>query len=256
MINDMKFACDNCDHCALCCKGLDIELSKEDIRSLATLGYRLGDFLETRPLPIMKTAGKERECIFLDDDNMCALEKRHGHAAKPHTCRHYPKIKPEVTKEKDYFFFEYAGKTFPRDMLVKMLEKLEDAGENELFEVLLFRLEKLRKQKGRYIDFFNYDTSKRHSELSKAFARRRIKKLARRKVRKEDAEEFSRVEKRQKFNKIRFIETLQKKIHEGEAINPNTPDMLLAYLFAIKHSEPRDAKALAEYFFEWNAKRF
>jgi len=251
-----RFGCEKCDHCALCCKGWDIELSKEDIRSMVTLGYRLGDFLETKPQPRMRTVGRERNCIFLDEDSMCALEKRHGHAAKPHTCRHYPGITPEKLNEKDFFFYEYGGKTFSRDVLVKMLERLKGAGEDELFEVLLFQLERLKKQKGRYIDVFNYDDRRRHSELSKAFARRRLKKLARGKVRREDAEEFLRIEERSKFDPKRFVENLQKGIKEGKTLNPNLSDMLLAYLFAIKNAKPRDAKALAEYFFEWNAKRF
>jgi len=252
----VKSGCENCDNCALCCKGWDIELSKEDIRSLAALGYILGDFLETKPQPRMKAVGKERDCIFLDKESRCVLEKRHGHSAKPHTCRHYPRMNAERIKEKDYYFYEYAGRTLSRDVLVKMLERLKNAGEDELFEVLLFQLEKLRKHRGSYIDAFNYDDRRRHSELSKAFAARRLKKLARSRVRGDDTVDFGKIAMRRKFDTARFIETLQEKLRKGEGINPNLPDMLLAYLFAIKNAEPRDAKALAAYFFEWNAKRF
>lgn len=252
----MKFGCETCNHCALCCKGWDIELTKEDIRSLAGLGYKLGDFLEIRASPIMKTVGKERNCIFLDRENMCVLEKKHGHEAKPHTCKQYPKIKLQSLTEKDYFFYEYGGKTFPRDFFVRMLDRLKDTSAKELFNVLLFRLEKLRKQKAKYIDSFNYNDNRRHSELSKALARRRIKKLASVKFKKDDKEEFGRIEKTKKINVKKLIEGVQKKIPQSDALNPNLPEMLLAYLLVLQKSEPKDAKRLAEYFFEWNSKRF
>jgi Fe-S-cluster containining protein len=252
----MNFGCDNCTHCGACCTGLDIELSKEDIRLLVTLGYKLDDFLETNPVPMMKTSPGKMRCIFLDNKNFCAIHARHGHAAKPHTCRHYPRITPETLAKKDYHFFRYGGKTLSRDVLANMLDSLKSAGESELFDVLLFRLEKLRKQSGKYIDVFNYNDRKRHSELSKAFARRRIKKLAAAKVKKDDIAEFGNIERRKKFDTGRFVETLRRRISEGAGHNHNLPEMLLAYLYAIKHAEPRDAKAMAEYFFQWNEKRF
>jgi Fe-S-cluster containining protein len=259
---ERRFGCETCDHCALCCKGWDIELTKEDIRSLAGLGYRLGDFLEIRSTgrslgpPIMRTAGKERNCIFLDGENMCVLEKRHGHDAKPHTCKLYPKIRPEALAEKDYFFYEYGGKTFPRDFFAKMLDRVKDTSEKELFSVLLYRLEKLRKQKAKYIDHFNYNDNRRHSELKKAFSRRRVRKLSRAKFRKDDVEGFGGIKGRKNFNVRVFVETLQKGIPRSDAINPNLPEMLLAYLLFVQKSEPKDAKAMAEHFFAWNGKRF
>jgi hypothetical protein len=204
----------------------------------------------------MKTNGNERNCIFLDGENMCVIEKRHGHDAKPHTCKLYPKIRPEALAGKDYFFYEYGGKTFPRDFFAGMLDKIKDTSEKELFSVLLYRLEKLRKQKAKYIDHFNYNDNRRHSELRKAFSRRRVRKLSRTKMRGEDAEEFGRIKKRKKLNVGRFVENLQKGIPRSDALNPNLPEMLLAYLLFVQKSEPKDAKALAEHFFAWNAKRF
>lgn len=252
----MKYGCDNCDHCAICCKGWDIELSKEDIMAIASLGYELKYFLNVKPLPRMKVVGKEKNCIFLDSENMCVLEKSHGHSAKPHTCRHYPKITPEKLKEKDYFFFGYGGKTFSRDVFAHVLGTLDDVAPSDLFNVLLFRLEKLRKHRAKYIDIFNYDERRRHSDLSKALARSRIRKLTRSRFGKEDAEEFSGIKTAKKFNVARFIDHLKKGVCKECSLNPNLPDMLLAYLLVLKKEQPKDAKEAADYFFEWNAKRF
>jgi Fe-S-cluster containining protein len=253
---DRRFGCETCNHCAICCRGWDIELTKEDIRTLAGLGYRLGDFLEIKASPIIKTVGRQRNCTFLDGGNMCVLEKRHGHAAKPHTCRLYPKISSEALARNDYFFYEYGGKTLSRDMLSGILGTLADVHPEDLFNALLFRLEKMRKQKAKYVDVFNYDARRRHSDLSKALARSRIRKLARRKMRGEDLEALRGIETRTSFEVGKFLAALQKRLGGSDAINPNLPEMLLAYLLVLRREQPREAKKLAEYFFEWNAKRF
>ncbi|MFH1236931.1 MAG: YkgJ family cysteine cluster protein [Candidatus Aenigmatarchaeota archaeon] len=255
----MNYGCgsrDRCTNCGACCTGLDIELSKEDIRSLVSLGYKLDDFLETRHVPILKTSPGKRRCIFLDRKNLCVIHSRHGHAAKPHTCRHYPKITSETLGQRDYRFFKYGGKTLSRDVLANILASMKNVHESELFKSLLFRLEKLRKQKASYIDTFNYNDNKHHSELRKAFARRSAIKLARAKVRSDDIAEFSAVQKRKNFDSAAFIGELRSMLLKGEGRNHNLPEMLLAYFYAIKDAEPRDAKSLAKHFFEWNAKRF
>ncbi|MCX6817648.1 MAG: YkgJ family cysteine cluster protein [Candidatus Aenigmarchaeota archaeon] len=252
----MNYGCDNCTNCGACCTGLDIELSKEDIRSLVSLGYKLEDFLETEPVPMLKTSPGKRRCIFLDNKNFCAIHGRHGHAAKPHTCRHYPKMTQEALSQRDYRFFKYGGKTLSRDVLANILASMKDVHESELFKSLLFRLEKLRKQKASYIDTFNYDDNRRHSELRKTFARRRAIKLAKAKVRSDDIAEFAAITKRRSFDSSGFTGELRARLMKGEGHNHNLPEMLLAYLYAIKKAEPRDAKAAAKYFFEWNAKRF
>lgn len=252
----MNYGCDNCTNCGACCTGLDIELSKEDIRSLVSLGYKLGDFLETKHVPILKTSPGKRRCVFLDSKNLCVIHKRHGHAAKPHTCIHYPRITPEALSQRDYIFFKYGGKTLSRDVLDGILASMKDTHESELFEALLFRLEKLRKQNASYIDTFNYDDNRHHSELRKAFARRRAVKLAKAKVRSDDIAEFAAIAKRRNFDSSGFISELRESLLKGEGRNHNLPEMMLAYLYAIKNAEPRDARSLAKHFFEWNAKRF
>jgi Fe-S-cluster containining protein len=254
--NKMKFGCDNCDHCAVCCKGWDIDLSTEDIRTLAGLGYDPKDFLDFEPVLKVKTVGREKNCIFLDKENMCVIEKKHGHAAKPHTCKQYPKMKPEALKEKDYFFYEYGGKTFSRDLLVKMLEKLKASHSKHLFEALLHELEKLSRHKVRYIDLFNYDEAKNPSGFGKMMARRRVDEMISLKFSEDDIEEFRKIGKSEMLDVGKMIEELQNGIPGSEALNPNLPEMLLAYFHLLHNEEPRDAKAIAAYFFRWNAKRF
>jgi Fe-S-cluster containining protein len=255
----MNYGCDSrdsCTNCGACCTGLDIELSKEDIRSLVSLGYKLEHFLETEPVPMLRTSPGKMRCIFLDSKNFCAIHKRHGHDAKPHTCRHYPKITTEALSQRDYRFFKYGGKTLSRDVLANILASMKNVHESELFKSLLFRLEKLRKQKATYIDTFNYDDNKHHSELRKAFAGRRAVKLAKAKVRDEDVGEFAAIAKRRSFDVSGFTGELRESLLKGEGHNHNLPEMMLAFFYAIKNAEPRDAKALARHFFEWNAKRF
>lgn len=260
----MKFGCDNCNHCALCCKGWDIELTKEDIRALAGLGYKLEHFLEikgsrgTLGSPIMRKAGKERNCIFLDGENMCVLEKKHGHEAKPHTCKLYPKIRAEKLSEKDYFFYEYGGKTISRDMLASLLEPLKAADRSVLFETLLSGLEKLKKHKSKYVDLFNFEARRKGSFLSARSAKRKTRRLVYAKVREDDAQEFLQIEPADSFDVRKFVEHLQKGLADEKEhpLNPNLPEMLLAYLYATKKGPPRDEKAMADYFFRWNDKRF
>jgi hypothetical protein len=93
-------------------------------------------------------------------------------------------------KGKDYFFYEYGGKVFTRDVLVKILENLKRTSKPYLFEMLLDELEMLKKQKNKYVDFFNYDDAKRSSGFGKSFAKRKIKKLVYRKFREDDKRKF------------------------------------------------------------------
>jgi hypothetical protein len=53
-----------------------------------------------------------------------------------------------------------------------------------------------------------------------------------------------------------MIEEMQKRIPGDEALNPNLPEMLLAYFYLLQKNEPKDPGKLAKYFFEWNSKRF
>ncbi|MEE9323882.1 MAG: hypothetical protein V3U72_05055, partial [Candidatus Aenigmarchaeota archaeon] len=188
--------------------------------------------------------------------NICTLEKEHGKQVKPHTCRQYPEIKTEKIKEKDYFFYEYGGKTFTRDIMAKILKNLMRTSKPYLFEMLLDELEMLKKQKEKYVDFFNYDDVKKSSGIGKSLARRRIRKILSRKFTENDRKEFGEIEKRKKLNVQKMLEEIEKNVPGEEALNPNLPEMLLAYFYILQTSDPKDPKRLAEYFFEWNAKRF
>ncbi|MEM5871734.1 MAG: YkgJ family cysteine cluster protein [Candidatus Aenigmatarchaeota archaeon] len=253
---NIKFGCKSCNHCAVCCKGWDIELSKEDIRNLVSLGYNIRDFLDVKPNPKMKLVGKQKNCIFLDEKNMCIIEKKHGHESKPHTCKHYPHISKEKIKEKDYFFYRYKDKVFSRDVLIKMLDKIKDSDPTMMFESFLHELERLPQHEDDYIDVFNYQENLKPSTLSKIFVRPKIEDLVSLKFGKEEREFFEKIEKRKKFSVKKFIEEIKKRIPTSEAINPNLPEMLLAYFYFIRRQEPKHEKKLAEYFFEWNGKRF
>ncbi len=168
----MKFSCEhNCDHCRLCCQGWDIDLAKEDIRTIVSFGYSPKYFLEFEPVLKMKTKGKDRDCVFLDRDDLCKLEKRHGHEAKPHACKQFPRMSTETIKEKDYFFYEYRGRTLTRDIFIKILDRVMPAKSDEVFDALLGELERLPKHGHRYVDVFNYDEKKKPSFLGKASAR-------------------------------------------------------------------------------------
>ena len=254
----MDWGCDTCDNCGLCCKDLDIELSKEDIRALVGLGYRLHDFLELEPVPRMKMvkSKNERICVFLAKGNICVIHKKHGAEKKPHTCRQYPDLKAENLKGKDYFFYEYGGKVFTRDVLVKILENLKRTSKAYLFEMLLDELEMLKKQKNRYVDFFNYDDVKKPSGLGKSFSKRSVRKTVSKKFMDDDRKEFREIDKRAKLNVPGMIGEIQKRIPGEEALNPNLPEMLLAYFYILQKNEPKDPEMLAKYFFEWNGKRF
>jgi Fe-S-cluster containining protein len=59
----MKFGCDTCDNCGLCCKDWDIELSKEDIRTIIGLGYDPKNFLVLDPVPRMRMVKRKDEHV-------------------------------------------------------------------------------------------------------------------------------------------------------------------------------------------------
>lgn len=250
-----RFTCDKCNHCGFCCREWDIELSKEDIRSLVGLGYDHREFLVPGPVPKMKLRGRSKDCFFLDDETMCTLEKLHGYEAKPHTCKLYPDVRIEKINEKDYFFYDYGGKTFSRDVMMEILDKLKKIKIPFLFEMLLDEMEILRKQKDKYVDVFNYDDSVKPSDIRKMLARRSAKKLAACKFREDDLEEFRKINNK-KTDVRRMINRIQEKIPTNEALNPNLPEMLLAFFCLLSENEEKDGGKLADYFVRWNAKRF
>jgi Fe-S-cluster containining protein len=198
----------------------------------------------------------DMSCIFLDENNRCEIHAKHGQEAKPHTCRLYPEFDKKKVADRDYFFYEYGGKVFTRDLMAKMLNNLKRTSKPYLFEMFLDELELLKKQRGKYVDFFNFDDSKRPSALGKSFARRKAKKTLEKKFKDEERKEFKDMDIRAKLNVRELIEEIQKGIPTDQALNPNFPEMLLAYFYLLHVSNPRDSKALADHFFRWNSKRF
>ncbi|HXS16025.1 MAG TPA: YkgJ family cysteine cluster protein, partial [Polyangiaceae bacterium] len=89
-----KYACRDCP--ARCCKTWGVQLSSEeaeriarDPEAVARLSGRAPQILAGGKLPMRERAG-ELACVFLDDDDLCSLHKRHGHAFLPRACQAYP----------------------------------------------------------------------------------------------------------------------------------------------------------------------
>ncbi|MCK5022911.1 MAG: YkgJ family cysteine cluster protein [Candidatus Aenigmarchaeota archaeon] len=254
----MKFGCGEttCANCGACCRGWDIELSKEDIRTIAKKGYDINRFLSTDPMPRMKNVGKEKNCIFLDKNNFCVIHTRHGHDVKPNTCKQYPKLDKERMKECDYAFYRHSKTTFSRDIMITILDNLKRVRKEDLFQMFLEELDTVRKQGKKYVDVFNYDDTKKASGLRNFIFERTAKRTINVKLTEREREEFKKIELTDKLDVAVLMEELKKKIPENIASNENLPKMLLAFFYLIQNEEPRDAAGLVNYFFEWNAKRF
>ncbi|MCD6590614.1 MAG: YkgJ family cysteine cluster protein [Candidatus Aenigmarchaeota archaeon] len=253
----LRFTCYECRHCGFCCRVWDIDLSKGDIRKIVSLGYDLKSFLDTKPVVKAKMVGKEKNCVFLDKDTMCILEKRHGQVAKPYTCRKYPdyEVADATDDDRDYYFYEYAKKVISRDLLIKILDKIKNSGKDELFDRLLEELERLRNHKDPYIDIFNYSEAKT-SILGKYLTRKFVSKLAKKKFKEDDIKMLASIPSKKKVETEKLVEHIQKKIPTNQALNTNFPLMLLTFLYFLKSKEWKDPEKLADFFIEWNNKRF
>lgn len=89
-----KYACRSCP--ARCCKTWGIQLLPEeaeriarDPQAVARLTAEAPRILAGGQLPMRERAG-ELSCVFLDEDDLCSLHKRHGHAFLPRACQAYP----------------------------------------------------------------------------------------------------------------------------------------------------------------------
>ncbi|HSC86150.1 MAG TPA: YkgJ family cysteine cluster protein, partial [Polyangiaceae bacterium] len=90
-----KYACRDCP--ARCCRtpwGIPVTpevalvmLNDSELRGRLT--GRAPGVLAGGTLP-MREQGGVLQCVFLDDDDLCAVQKRHGHAALPRACQAYP----------------------------------------------------------------------------------------------------------------------------------------------------------------------
>lgn len=91
---EQRFACQECP--ARCCKNWGIPvapevahviLSDEELRT--RLVGRAPGILASGTLPMIERDG-QLQCVLLDEDSLCALQKRHGHDALPGACQAFP----------------------------------------------------------------------------------------------------------------------------------------------------------------------
>ncbi len=89
-----RFACRDCP--ARCCTYWGIPVSDEererifgDDEAMARLDDRGRAILRAGILP-MRERNERLQCAFLDDDHLCSLHKRHGHAFLPAPCQAFP----------------------------------------------------------------------------------------------------------------------------------------------------------------------
>lgn len=89
-----RYACRDCP--ARCCKTWGIPVAPEVAHTILQdeelrrrLVGRAPGVLAGGTLPMVERNG-ELQCVLLDDDDLCALHKRHGHTALPSACQAYP----------------------------------------------------------------------------------------------------------------------------------------------------------------------
>lgn len=92
---DQRFECRDCP--ARCCRlPWRVGLEEGEIRRYLAdpwVRERAGDggvrILERGVLP-MREQDRRLQCVFLDDDGLCSVQKRSGHAAIPRSCQAFP----------------------------------------------------------------------------------------------------------------------------------------------------------------------
>lgn len=90
-----KFACGDCP--ARCCTAPwaypvtvdERDRILRDEQACARLGERGQAILRAGVLPVRQN-GTGLACVFLDDDQLCSLQKRHGHSFLPAPCQAFP----------------------------------------------------------------------------------------------------------------------------------------------------------------------
>lgn len=88
------FECRDC--AARCCRGWAIPVSPEEAHALlsdeelrARLTGKAPAILAGGTLPMREHSG-QLQCVFLDEDELCSVQKKHGHGALPAACQAYP----------------------------------------------------------------------------------------------------------------------------------------------------------------------
>lgn len=85
----LEYVCAECT--ALCCKGFGFGGSLErHVRSLFVLHPPLEATIVSRNADIVELSTPPDGCHFLEPDNHCGIEKKHGKAAKPGVCTLFP----------------------------------------------------------------------------------------------------------------------------------------------------------------------
>jgi len=89
-----RFACRSC---AACCRSFTIALGRDEVARIEAGAWGfpwLEDAPEGAPgrnAPVGVIAKRaDGACVFLDEDNLCLVEKRLGRASKPDLCRMFP----------------------------------------------------------------------------------------------------------------------------------------------------------------------
>jgi Fe-S-cluster containining protein len=91
---DLHFSCHTC---AGCCRGLDVYLSDDEAKRFTQLDWptlrpRLAgrDLMRPAGEGLYKLEHMGDACVFLDEDNLCAIHKELGLEAKPFMCKQFP----------------------------------------------------------------------------------------------------------------------------------------------------------------------
>lgn len=92
---DQKFACRDCP--ARCCRlPVAIPLNDDEVRRYREepwIRERVGDdgmvWIERGKVPT-RDADRILQCVFLDDDGLCSMQKKFGHDFLPQTCQSFP----------------------------------------------------------------------------------------------------------------------------------------------------------------------
>lgn len=83
------YVCAECT--ALCCRGHGFAGSlQREMRQLLALHPALGSMAISRHGTVITVAAPSGRCHFLDDDNLCRIEKERGKALKPGVCTLFP----------------------------------------------------------------------------------------------------------------------------------------------------------------------
>jgi Fe-S-cluster containining protein len=77
-----------CNKCGRCCRFWDVNVTKNEIKSIEKLGYQRRIFMRKKGrINLLKK--KFNRCIFLSN-NECSIQKNHGYDFKPKVCKKFP----------------------------------------------------------------------------------------------------------------------------------------------------------------------